>query len=155
MDFLDKLFEQHGGRPPRRHDDHGWHSARPHRDASHSDPRDAYASEHEHGEHHAYRGDPYGRSGLQGVLGDLAQRKALLGVAALLLLVVTIGGLAGLALLLPLIGTLVALVGAQDLSILLTDLLRLVSTLLVDVPKAVLDYLAPILQLKSALEGKT
>ena len=60
----------------------------------------------------------------------------------------------GLVLLLPVIGTLVAGVGAPDLSALLTNLPRLFSMLLVDVPKAVLDYLAPFLQLKTALEGK-
>ena len=65
-----------------------------------------------------------------------------------------LGGVLGLVLLLPLVGKLVAGVGAPDLSALLTDLPRLVSMLLVDVPKAVLDYLAPLLQLKTALEGK-
>lgn len=84
----------------------------------------------------------------------LAQHKTLVGVAALLLLVVAVGGVLGLVLLLPVIGTLVAGVGAPDLSALLTDLPRLVSMLLVDMPKAVLDYLAPVLQLKTALEGK-
>jgi len=154
MGFLEKLFEQHGGRHPRRHDDHGWHPPRPPRDASHGDPRDAYASAHEHEEPHAYRGDPHRRSPLLGVLGPLAQHKTLLVVATLLLLVVAIAGVIGLVLLLPLVGTLVAGVGAQDLSALLTDLPRLLTTLLVEVPKAVLGYLAPLLQLKSTLEGK-
>jgi hypothetical protein len=75
-------------------------------------------------------------------------------VATLLLLVVATAGVIGLVLLLPLVGTLVAGVGAQDLSALLTDLPRLLTTLLVEVPKAVLGYLAPLLQLKSTLEGK-
>jgi hypothetical protein len=154
MDFLEKLFEQHGSRHPGRHDDHDWSSAQPHRDASHGDPRYAHASGHESEAPHAYRGDPHGRSTLTSVLGALAQYKTLCVVAALLLLVVSVGGVIGLVLLLPLAGKLVALVGAQDLSMLLTDLPRLISTLLVDLPKAVLEYLAPLLQLKTALEGK-
>ena len=154
MDFLEKLFEQHGGRHPRRHDDHDWHSTRPHQDAFHDEARHAYASAREHGESHAHHGGQQGRSPLTGVLGALAQHKTLLVVAALLLLVVAIGGLIGLVLLLPMVGKLVAGVGAQDLSVLLTDLPRLLTTLLVEVPKAVLDYLTPLLQLKSTLEGK-
>jgi hypothetical protein len=88
------------------------------------------------------------------VLRALAQHKTLVGVAALLLLVVAVGGVLGLVRFLPLAGTLAAGVAAPDLSALLTDLPRLVSMLLVDMPKAVLDYLAPVLQLKTALEGK-
>lgn len=154
MDFLEKLFEKHGTRPSGRHDEHGWHSARPYQDASHGDPRDAHASEHEHGEPHAYRGDPHRRSPLPGVLGALAQHKMLVVVGTLLLLVVALGGILALVLLLPLAGKLVAAAGAQDLSALLTDLPRLATTLLAEVPKAVREYLAPLLQLKSALEGK-
>ena len=154
MEFLKKLFEQHGGRNPRQHDEHDSHAARPHQNAFHGDPRYAHASEHRSEEPHTYRGDSHGRSGLPGMLGALTQHKTLVGVAALLLLVVAVGGVLGLVLLLPVIGTLVAGVGAPDLSALLTDLPRLVSMLLVDVPKAVLDYLAPFLQLKTALEGK-
>ena len=154
MDFLEKLFEKHGGRNPRRHDEHGWHSSRPHQEASHGDPRYAHVSEHQSGEPHAYHGDPRGRSPLSSVLGAVAQHKTLLGVAAILLLVVAIGGALGLVLLLPLVGKLMAAVGSQDFTGLLTDLPGLVSMLLVDVPKAVLDYLAPLFQLKTALEGK-
>ena len=154
MDFLEKLLAQYGTQHPRRHDDHGGHAPRPPRDASHADPRYVQASEHEHGESQESRHDSRDRSPLSGVLGALAQHKALVGVAALLLLVVAVGGVLGLVLLLPVIGTLVAGVGAPDLSALLTDLPRLLTTLLVEVPKAVLGYLAPLLQLKSTLEGK-
>jgi hypothetical protein len=164
MEFLQKWLFRHAhspagshaddGRPPRRHDDHGGHAPRPPRDASYGDPRYAQASGHEHGESHAPRHDARHRSPLSGVLRALAQHKTLVGVAALLLLVVAVGGVLGLVRFLPLAGTLAAGVAAPDLSALLTDLPRLVSMLLVDMPKAVLDYLAPVLQLKTALEGK-
>lgn len=88
------------------------------------------------------------------MLGVLAQRTALLVMGASLLLVVGLGGTLALLVLLPLVGTLGTLAGTQDLTALLGDLPRLVSTHLVEVPKAVLDYLAPLLQFKSALEGK-
>jgi hypothetical protein len=129
MDFLEKLFDKHDP----------WH------------PRQA---EREHGEHYRYHGDPQGRSGLQGVLGVLAQRKALLVIGAVLLLVAGIGGILAAVVLLPLVRALIAAVGGPDLSALLADLPRLVNTLLVDVPKAILDYLAPLLQFKGTLEGK-
>jgi hypothetical protein len=161
MEFLQKWLFRHAhspagshadqGRHPGRHHEHDWRSARAHQDTPHRDPRYAYGKAPEHREHD---GGPHGRSGRHGVLGGLAQHKVLLVVAALLLLVVAVGGILGLVLLLPLAGALVAGVAAPDLSALLTDLPRLVSVLLVDVPKAVLDYLAPFLQLKTALEGK-
>lgn len=154
MDFLEKLFEKHGPRHPRQHDEHGQHSPRPPWDASHGDPRYAHAAEREHGEHYRYRGDPQGRSGLQGMLGVVAQHKALLVVAALLLFVVVFGGVLAVVFMLSLLGTFGTLEGIQDLAARRGDLPRLVNTLLVDVPKAALDYLAPLFQLKRTLEGK-
>jgi hypothetical protein len=161
MEFLQKWLFRHThspagshadqGRHPGRHHEHDWRSARPHQDTPHRDPRYAYAKEPEHREHD---GGPHGRSQRHGVLGSLAQHKVLLVVAALLVLVVLFGGIVALVLVLPFLGTLGLLAGAQDLTALLTDLPRLVSMLLVDMPKAVLDYLAPVLQLKTALEGK-
>jgi hypothetical protein len=88
------------------------------------------------------------------VLGVLAQHKVLLVVAALLVLVVLFGGIVALVFALPFLGGFGALAGAQDLTALLGDLPGLVSILLVDAPQAVLDYLAPVLQLKTALGGK-
>jgi hypothetical protein len=88
------------------------------------------------------------------VLRALPQHKALLVIGAVLLLVVGIGGILAVVLVLSLLGTLGPLVGAPDLTALLGDLPRLVNTLLVDAPKAILDYLAPLLRLKGTLEGK-
>jgi hypothetical protein len=88
------------------------------------------------------------------MLGVLAQHKALLVIGAVLLLVVGIGGILAVVLLLPLVGALIAVAGASDLATLLAALPRLLNTLLVGVPRAVLDYLAPLRQLKSTLEGK-
>ncbi len=154
MDFREGLFVKYGGRHSRRHHEHGSPSARPNRGESHGDPGYAPASEHPYGEHHSYRGEHGGLSTLPGVLRALVQRKALLVVAAVLLLVVTIGGVVGLALLLPLVGTLSSLVGAHDLPALLADLPKLLITFLEETLKAVLDYLASLLPLKDALEGK-
>ena len=154
MDFLQKLVTPHGDKHPRLNDDHRRLPTRPSPGEPHGDARGAHTSEHEHGEYQAYHGGPYVRSRPQRLLGALAQHKILMVVAVVLLLMVAIGGILTVALLLPLIGTLVALLEAQDLTALLADLPRLLSTLLVDVPKAVLEYLAPFLQLKSALEGK-
>ena len=154
MDFLEQFFEKHGTRAPRQHDEHGRHTARPHQGTSHDEPRYAYAPGHDHGEHHGHYHGAHGRSGLHGGLGVLAQHKAILVVAALLLLVVVFGGVLAVVLMLSLLGTFGTLVGIQDLAARLGELPRLVNTLLVDVPKAVLDDLAPLLQLKSTLEGK-
>jgi hypothetical protein len=154
MDFLETLFERHDGRHSHRHNDHGRHSSRSWWDTPHGDPRDAHVSEREDGTPRASRDDPHGRSVLPGILDALAQRKTLVVVGALMLLVVAIGGVVALVMLLPMAGSLFAGVGAQDLFTRLTDLPRLITMLLVDVPKAVLDYLAPLLQLKSTLEGK-
>jgi hypothetical protein len=154
MDFLDQLFEKHGPRHPRQHDEHGQHSPRPPWDASHGDLRYARAAEHDHGAHPGHDAGLQGRLGLQGMLGVLAQHKALLVIGAVLLLVVGIGGILAVVLVLSLLGTLGPLVGVQDLTALLGDLPRLVNTLLVDAPKAILDYLAPLFQLKGTLEGK-
>ena len=154
MDFPKQFFEKYGTRAPGRHNEHGWHATRTHHSTSHDEPWHAHAAEREHGEHYRYRGDPQGRSGLQGMLGVLAQHKALLVIGAVLLLVVGIGGILAVVLLLPLVGALIAVAGASDLATLLVDLPRLLNTLLVGVPRAVLDYLPPLRQLKSTLEGK-
>lgn len=154
MDFLAQFVEKHGTRAPRPHDEHARHTARPHRDPSHGQPRYAYAPGHGHGEHHGHYDSAHGRSGLHGGLGVLAQHKAILVVAALLLLVVVFGGVLAVVLMLSLLRTFGTLVGAQDLTALLGDLPRLVNTLLVDAPKAILDYLAPLFQVKGTLERK-
>jgi hypothetical protein len=154
MDSTEDLFKPYGDKRPRLHGDHARYPVGPHPEEPHDDPR--YARMHadpSDGSRHdreAHRGHP----GVRGVLLLLAQYKALVVVAALLLLVVTIGGIFALALLLPFVGTLLALVGAQDLSAPLADLPRLLGTLLVEAPKALLEYLAPLLQPKSALAGK-
>ncbi len=88
------------------------------------------------------------------MLRVLSQHKTLAVVAALLVVAVLFGGIVAVMLALALFGAFGALAGIQDLTALVTDLPRLVTTLLVDVPKALLDYLAPLLQLKSTLEGK-
>ncbi len=152
MDFLEKLFEKHGTRAPGRNDEHGWPAARPHREDSHGDPWDTHAWEH--GGYRAYDRRLQGRLGRHGVLGVLSQHKALAVVAALLVLVVLFSGIVALVVALVLVGAFGTLAGIQDFTALLTDLPRLVTMLLVDVPKAILDYLAPLLQLKSTLEGK-
>ena len=154
MDLLEKLFKRHRTKDPRPPDESGRYAARPYLDKPRGDPRYAHAAEHEHGEPRAFGDDPPNRSSVPGMLGALARHKTLLVVAAALILVVAIGGVIGLVLLLPVAGTLVAAVGAQELSTLLTDLPRLVNTLLVEVPKALLNTLAPLLQLKNTLEGK-
>jgi hypothetical protein len=43
--------------------------------------------------------------------------------------------------------------GAQDLTGLLANLPKLLTTLLVEAPKAMIEYLGPLLKLKTALEG--
>lgn len=154
MDFLEKLFEKHGSRTPERHDEHGWPPARPHREDSRGPSWSLHESAQEHGKHRAYDGRLQGEWGRHGLLRVLSQHKTLAVVAALLVLAVLFGGIVAVMLALALFGASGALAGIQDLTALVTDLPRLVTTLLVDVPKALLDYLAPLLQLKSTLEGK-
>jgi|WetSurMetagenome_2_1015567.scaffolds.fasta_scaffold137366_3 hypothetical protein len=147
MDFLESVFTSRGDKRPRLHGDQTRCQVGPYPEEPQGDPR--YTRTHEHPSN-AFRHDRephHGHPGSRGVLSRLAQHKTLVVVAALLLLVVTIAGILAVALLVPVVGTLLSLVGTQDLPALL-------GTLLVDVPKVVLEYLAPFLQLKSTLEGK-
>ncbi len=153
MDVLETRFAEHDTRARGRHADHGWPAASPHREDSHGHSWPLDESAPEHGKYRAYDRRPQGRLGRRGVLGVLSQHKALAVVAGLLVLVVLCGGIVAVMLALVVFGAFGSLAGISDFTALPTDLPRLVTMLLVDVPQAVVDYLAPLLQLKRTLEG--
>ncbi len=154
MDFLEDLFRRHSDKPQRPRGGHHRYPAWSHPEARHGDPGYARMHQEQHDEHRDTRGAYHSHPGFPSLLSLLAQHKALAAATALLLVAVVIGGILALALLVPVAGRFLALLDAQNPSAVLADLPKLLTTLLLEMPKAVLEYLAPLLQLKSVLEGK-
>ena len=148
MDFLENLLGKHRDKYHRQQNGPSGYPAGPHRTDQHDrQETDERATDQYHRE-----GRP-GGVGLAGIPGAILRHKALWGVAAVLLLFVAGGAVLVLVLLLPLVGKLLGVIGAQDLTGLLANLPKLLTTLLVEAPKAMIEYLGPLLKLKTAMEG--
>jgi hypothetical protein len=148
MDFLENLLGKHRDKLHGQQNGPSGYPAGPYR----TDQRDHHETDERATDPYHREGRPGGVS-LTGIPGAILRHKALWGVAAALLLVLAGGAVVVLVLLLPLVGKLLGVIGAQDLTGLLANLPKFLTTLLVEVPQAVIEYLGPLLKLKTALEG--
>lgn len=146
MDFLEDLFKRHSKTHTRHAGGSIEHIADPYRPGhSAQERREAFWR----------RSDPHQRVGtrIPELVTSLLRNKVLLAGIAMVLFALVGGAVLALVVLLPLAGQLLGLVGAVDPTKLLADLPALLARLLVDAPKAILEYLGPLLKLKASLEG--